>query len=147
MSQSTDQRVTSDLLETLEDGRKGFTEAAEKLAESDQPDIAATFTRFADQRAGYITELKGLAADYGDVVDDSGSAGGAVHRGWIALKDALTGSDHRHVVSAALTGENHAVSEFQKALDTDISPRLRSVVDRQLAEITAARDEVEALAN
>src|SRR4051794_11564822 len=141
MSQSTDQRVTNDLLETLEDGRKGFSDAADKLRDSDQPDIATTFARFAEQRAGFITELKGLAADYGDVVDDSGSTGGAVHRGWISLKDALTGSDHRHVVSAALTGEKHAVSEFQKALDADISPTLHTVVERQLAAITAARDE------
>ena len=32
---STDAKVTKDLMQTLEDGRKGFAEAADKLAEDD----------------------------------------------------------------------------------------------------------------
>ncbi|MEZ5218466.1 MAG: hypothetical protein R2715_18225 [Ilumatobacteraceae bacterium] len=36
---STDERVTKDLIETLEDGKKGFATAAEKLAGDSKPDL------------------------------------------------------------------------------------------------------------
>jgi uncharacterized protein (TIGR02284 family) len=68
-----------------------------------------------------------------------------VHRGWIALKDALTGDDAEAVLKAALTGEDHAVSEYEDALKMDLSAGFREVVVRQQAAVVAARDEVKAL--
>ena len=68
-----------------------------------------------------------------------------MHRGWISLKDALTGSSPDAVLKAAQTGEDHAVSEYQKALDADLSDGLRTVVDRQYQDVVAARDEVATL--
>jgi uncharacterized protein (TIGR02284 family) len=68
-----------------------------------------------------------------------------VHRGWIALKDALTGDDPEAVLKAALTGEDHAVSEYEDALEMDLSAGFREVVVRQQAAVVAARDEVKAL--
>jgi uncharacterized protein (TIGR02284 family) len=87
-----------------------------------------------------------MAESYGDAIEESGTAAAAVHRGWIALKDALTGSDPEAVLRAALQGEEHAVREYEKALDEDLSPPLREVVTRQLEQIRAARDQVKVLA-
>jgi hypothetical protein len=44
-----------------------------------------------------------------------------------------------------VTGENHAVSEYEKALEGDLSDGFRAVVTRQHAAIAAARDEVQRL--
>jgi uncharacterized protein (TIGR02284 family) len=44
-----------------------------------------------------------------------------------------------------VTGEDHAVSEYEKALQADLSAGFREVVTRQHAAILAARDEVKAL--
>lgn len=142
---STDARCTKELVETLEDGRKGFEQVAEKLNDS-APDIAADMTRLADQRRQFSTELRRMADSYGDVIDEEGSATAAVHRGWIALKDALTGTDPKPVLRAAVQGEDHAISEYEKALEEDLSPSLREVVIRHLDQIRTARDEVKALA-
>jgi len=144
---STDEAVTKDLIETLEDGAEGFAKAAEKLAESDDPTLAETFRRYSDQRASFSSELRELAKDYGDNIEESGSAAGTLHRGWITLKDALTGSSPHAVLEAAETGENHAVKEYEKALDADISPTLHAVVARQGAEVTAAHDKIRSLAD
>jgi uncharacterized protein (TIGR02284 family) len=143
---SKDARVTKDLIETLRDGEDGFARVADEVADSDRPELAATLRRFSQQRAQFRTELEALAAQYGDDVDESGSVAAAVHRGWIAVKDAVTGSSPDSVLKAAETGENHAVSEYDKALEADISAGLREVVSRQRSEIVAARDEVVALA-
>ena len=74
-----------------------------------------------------------------------GDVTAALHRGWIALKDALTGDDPGSVLGACVTGENHAVSEYEKALEQDLSAGFREVVTRQHAAVLAARDEVKAL--
>jgi uncharacterized protein (TIGR02284 family) len=145
MSTSTDEAVTKDLVETLEDGEKGFAQGAEKLEESDVPELAVTFREFSAQRATFSADLRRLAAAYGDKIDESGSAAAALHRGWMSLKDALTGSDPKGVLDAAEQGEDHAVKEYRKALDQDISPELRAVVERQSAEVAAAHDRVKAL--
>ncbi|MEZ5225935.1 MAG: PA2169 family four-helix-bundle protein [Acidimicrobiales bacterium] len=92
MSTSTDRKVTTDLIETLEDGSRGFAEAAERLAGTDRPDLATRFAEFGRQRAAFSQELESMAAAYGDDIDENGSVAAAVHRGWMSIKDAVTGS-------------------------------------------------------
>jgi uncharacterized protein (TIGR02284 family) len=145
VAKSIDEKVTTDLIETLEDGRKGFEHAAERLKDSDRHDLSTRFETFSRQRADFSAELEKLAAAYGDDIDEDASIAAAVHRGWISLKDAISGADVDGVMKAALTGEEHAVSEYGDALDQDISAGLRDVVVRQLAAIEAARDEILAL--
>ena len=142
---STDARVAKDLVETLKDGRAGFTAAAERLRGSNQPELAATMQRLAEQRAQFAGEIVAMGHDYGDDVDESGSAAGALHRGWLKVKDAVTGDDAGSVLGAAVTGEDHAVSEYEKALGEDLSDGFRSVLQRQHASVVAARDEVSQL--
>ena len=142
---SDDEKVAKDLVETLKDGERGFATSADKLADSDRPQWAATLRRFSEQRAGFRREIVALGDAYGDDVDESSSAAAALHRGWISLKDALTGDDAGAVLGAAVTGEDHAVSEYEKALEKDLSTGFRGVVARQHAAIVAARDEVKAL--
>ena len=86
-----------------------------------------------------------MGHDYGDDVDASGSAVAAVHRGWLSLKDALTGDDAGGVLGAAVTGEDHTVSEYEKALGQDLSDGFREVVKRQHGEVVSARGEIQAL--
>jgi len=142
---SNDASVTKDLLQTLEDGRAGFEKGAEKLESTDAPELAATFRKYSEQRAAFAAELRNLAQQYGDHLDEDGSLAGTLHRGWLSLKDALAGSKPDGVLDAAEQGEDHAVSEYQKAVDDDISPELRAVVQRQLGEIRSAHDDVRAL--
>ena len=142
---SDDAKAAKELVETLKDGERGFAQAAEKLRDGDRPEWASTLQRLSEQRAGFRQEIISLGHEYGEDVDKSGTATGALHRGWIALKDALTGDDAGSVLGAAVTGEDHAVSEYEKALEQDLSPGFREVVARQHAAVTAARDEVKAL--
>jgi uncharacterized protein (TIGR02284 family) len=147
MAKSTDHAVTLDLIETLEDGKKGFSDAAEKLAESNRSDLASKFRNFSSQREQFAAELRQMAGNYGDSTKgEKGSTAGALHRGWMAVKDALSGSDPDGVLDAAEQGEDHAVSEYERALDNaDISIDLRNVIERQYAEVQAAHNEVRSL--
>jgi uncharacterized protein (TIGR02284 family) len=142
---SVDQKVALDLIETLEDGREGFSKGAEKLDESGAPELASSFRQFSQQRARFSADLRALAASYGDVADEGGSVAGKLHRGWLSVKDALTGSSPKGVLDAAEQGEDHAVKEYQKALGADISPELRELLERQSAEVTVAHDQVRSM--
>ncbi|MEO3936366.1 PA2169 family four-helix-bundle protein [Dermatophilaceae bacterium Soc4.6] len=143
---SADAKIAKDLVETLKDGQKGYAASAEKLADSERPEWAETMRRFEQQRAAFAQEIVGLGHAYGDDVDESGSAVAAVHRGWLSLKDALTGDKPSGVLDAAVSGDNHTVSEYEKALkEDDLSDGFRTVIQRQHGEVVAARDEVKAL--
>ena len=142
---SDDKKVAKDLVETLKDGEKGFASASEKLQDGDHREWATMLQRLSEQRAGFRSEIVALGHDYGDDVDEGGSAAAALHRGWISLKDAVTGDDAGGVLGAAVTGEDHTVSEYEKALEQDLSDGFREVVTRQHAAVVAARADVKAL--
>ena len=141
---SDDKAVTKDLIPTLEDGKDGFAKAADQLDGDGRADIAERFRALSAQRASFADELRSLATSYGDEIKESGSVAAAVHRGWMALKDALSGSDPDGVLDVAEQGEDHAVSVYDKALSQDLSPTLRAVVERQYATVKSAHDEVKA---
>lgn len=142
---SDDAKAAKELVETLKDGERGYATAADKLRDSDRSEWAATMQRLSEQRAGFWREIVDLGHDYGDDVDESGSVAASLHRGWLSLKDAVTGDDADSVLKAAETGEDHAVSEYEDALKMDLSSGFRDVVVRQQAAVVAARDEVKAL--
>jgi uncharacterized protein (TIGR02284 family) len=141
-----DNKVAKELVETLKDGEKGFADSADKLKDGDHAEWSATLLKLSRQRADFHREIVAMGHDYGEDVDESGSLAASLHRGWISLKDALTGDDPDGVLKAALTGEDHAVKEYEKALDADLSAGFRDVVSKQHAAVVAARDEVKALA-
>ncbi len=142
---SNDESVTRDLIQTLEDGKDGFARGAEALEKEGEATLAATFRQLGAQRADFSEDLKRIAAGYGDHIEQSGSVAAKVHRGWMAFKDAVTGSSPGGVLDVAEQGEDHAVAEFEKALQSDISPEFKTVVQRQLGEIRSAHDQVRAL--
>lgn len=138
-----DMNVIEDLVETLEDGRKGFSDAAEKLREGGHTQVAEQMMEFSDQRARFSNELREMARSAGAELDEEGSAAGALHRGWMDLKAALTGDDAHAILAAAETGEDHAVGEYDDALKEDsLSGQLRELIARQADEVRRAHDRV-----
>lgn len=136
---STDERVATDLVRTLEDGKNGYTEAAEKIAGDGRSDLAARFRELAAERATMSDQLQAIAASYGDDIDERGTAAAAVHRAWIAVKDALTGDDEASVIASVVKGEEHAVEQYDEALATDgVSPEFRTLLAEQRRSVDAA---------
>lgn len=143
MTEEFDTTVIEDLVETLEDGRKGFSEAAEKLREGGHAQLAEQMREFSDQRTRFSSELRTMATSAGAEIDEDGSASGALHRGWMGLKAALTGDDAHAILAAAESGEDHAVGEYEDALENDgLSGQLRDLVARQADEVKRAHDVV-----
>lgn len=142
---STDKTVASDLMKTLEDGKDGFAKAA-GLVEQGSPELCATFLRLSHQRSSFHDELQKMAKDYGDPIEASGTIAAAFHRGWMTLKDTVSGSDPTGVLDVAVQGEEHAVKTYETALESsDLTAGLRLVVARQMDDVSRAYIEVKAL--
>ena len=132
----------NDIIQTLEDGQKGFATAAEKAQTDGRDDLALEFRQYSEQRATFSNQLRRHAADRGLDVDSGPSVAGTMHRGWMKLKDALSGADVSGVLEAAEQGEDHAVAEYVRALDDDIDGELRALLGQQFTEIQATHDRV-----
>jgi uncharacterized protein (TIGR02284 family) len=146
MDKNKNTAVIEDLLETVENGRLGFEEAAEKLSNDGNTSLAGEMREFSQQRMRMANELKALAASEGAAVDNgNGTVPGAMHRTYMAMKDALTGNDPHAVLAAAEQGEDHAVAEYEKALDEELSPAVKALVSAQYTEVQTTHDRVRAL--
>ena len=146
MSTTTDTEhavdVLNQLLETARDGEKGFNEAAEG---SDNPDLRATLQGFAAQRAAFVTELTQLIRSVGGEPHETGHIAGAVHRGWMNIKEALTTRDDKAILEECERGEDYAKKSFTEALDEPLPENVRTVVQRMATEVKMAHDRVRGL--
>ncbi len=130
------------LIETCEDGARGFETAAEHV---DDPSVAATFRKLGSERAQCGRELRTLAERFGGPVEEAGMVKAALHRGWIKIKDAVTGDDPHAVIATAEEGEDYALEQYNEALEQDLPPEVMAVVRRQRAIVKAAHDQVRSL--
>ena len=146
MTTSTDTEhsvdVLNQLLETARDGEKGFTEAAES---TDNPDLRATLQGFAAQRAAFVTELTQLIQSVGGDPHESGHIAGAMHRGWMNIKEAFSKRDDKAILEECERGEDYAKKAFTEALNEPLPENIRTVVQRMSSEVKMAHDRVRGL--
>ena len=135
--------VLNDLIETLKDGQEGFKQAAEGVSNSQ---LKSLFRDYSQQRSRFATALQSEAKRHGETdPETSSSATGALHRGWINLKSAITGGDEHAILAECERGEDAAVEQYKKALEDGLTPAAQELVSRQFAEIKAAHDRIKSL--
>jgi uncharacterized protein (TIGR02284 family) len=130
------------LIETCRDGEEGFRTAAESVGSAR---LRRLFESYAEQRARFAAELEAAVHALGGQAQTTGSIAGAVHRGWMNVKSAVTGRDDAAVVAAAERGEDVAVKAYERALTGGLPDAVQPVVARQLADIRAVHDRVREL--
>jgi uncharacterized protein (TIGR02284 family) len=125
------------LIQILEDGKLGYTHAAEHV--EDAP-IKSDFTQFARERALYIVELQDEINRLGKTTDVSGGGAlGAIHRAWIDIKSSFTSGDTESIVNACITGEESAIEKYESALDVEeLGADQVALISKQLSGIKSA---------
>jgi uncharacterized protein (TIGR02284 family) len=135
--------VIDGLIETLKDGQEGFKQAAEGVS---NPQLKSLFRDYSQQRSRFATALQSEARRQGETdPETSSSATGALHRGWINLKSAITGGDEHAILAECERGEDSAVEQYKKALEDGLTPIAQELVSRQFAEVKAAHDRIKSL--
>jgi uncharacterized protein (TIGR02284 family) len=135
--------VLNNLIETLKDGQEGFNQAAESVR---NPALKTLFSDYSQQRSSFANALQSEARRHGETEpENSSSTTGALHRGWINLKSAITGGDEHAILAECERGEDSALEEYKKALDNGLSPSAQELVSRQFGDIQAAHDRIKSL--
>ena len=101
------------LISILEDGKLGYTNAAEHV---ENPAMKSDFLEYARERSLFIVELQDEINKLGKSTDTSGGGPlGALHRTWIDIKSSFTGGDTQAIINACVTGEEAAIEKYKKA--------------------------------
>lgn len=137
--------VLNDLLENARDGEYGFKTCAEQV------ETASAKTLFATRSAGCAEaarELQALIVQYGGEPADGGTAAGALHRGWVAVKGAVGADSELSILESCERGEDTAIARYRKALKEDNLPAdVRALIERQAAGAQKNHDHIRDLRN
>jgi len=127
--------VLNDLTETCKEGEQGFRTAAEKAKESS---LKSLFTKYDSQREEYARELQSLVPEMGGDPASSGHVGGALHRGPLRLKEALTKDEDKVIIDECEAGEDAAVKNSREARGKGLPANVAAIVERQAARVEEA---------
>jgi uncharacterized protein (TIGR02284 family) len=131
--------VVNELIETSRDGEKGFTRAAEEVTE---PKLKSLLLKRAQYCGTAARELEAQVTALGGKVDSGGSVSGAMHRGWVNVKAAVTGHDTAAILAETERGEDYAKKVYAEALEEELPAGLRQLIERQYQGVIANHDDV-----
>lgn len=136
--------VLNGLMELCRDGEQGFRASADHASTGE-------LQSFLSRRAGHCAlaaaELEHVVRSYGAEPAEGGTMAGALHRGWLAIKAALSSNDDKAVLEECERGEDAMVASYRSALEKPLPASVRVLVQRQAEEAQRHHDEVKTLRN
>src|SRR5271166_3838108 len=135
--------VLQDLIEISRDGQEGYRDGAEHAKDRE---LKRLLNEVSLERAKFAGDLEAEAVRWGKPdVDRSGTALGAVHRGWTDLKSALGGGDDS-ILSSMETGDEFARKHYDEAIkDENMPTEVVGILRNQAQAIVGTLDRVRSL--
>lgn len=123
------------LIHINKDADAGFRTAAENVKNSE---IQSLFVKYADAHAKFSAELESEIDRLGDTEPaDSGTLGGAVYRGWMDVKAALTGHSISSMLTACQSGEQSAESAYLDVIKLIPHGQTHTILEKHREQIQA----------
>lgn len=126
--------VLNELIETCEDGAQGYKKAAEDVQESS---LRSLFAGYSSQREKFAAELRSVVASHGGTPATSGHAAGALHRGWMSVKETM-GNKDKAIIDECEAGEDRAMKAYKEAFEKNLPGAAGELVNRQFAGVQEA---------
>lgn len=130
------------LLGTCRDGEYGFKACAEHTS---NPMLKEVFEQRAKECTSAALGLYGQVLELGGTPEEGGTAGGAVHRGWAAVRGLLSGHSDYAMLDECERGEDMALAHYRKAVKHALPEHVRAMVERQLLGTQRNHDQIKAL--
>jgi len=136
--------VLNELIETSNDGEKGFARAAK---DSNDPALISVFNESERSCHVAVAELQDQVRLLGGNPEDGGSMTAAIHRGWISLKSLATSRDSRAILEECERGEDYAKARYAEAVKRVLPEPVRVLIERQYQRVVTNHDRVRDLRN
>jgi len=143
--------VLNTLIETCNDGERGFRNIAEHVHSAD---LKTLFATRANECRQACADLRAQVLQLGGDPETGGSASGALQRGWVALLGTLSGHSDKTLLEACERGEDSALERYRDALDQALPDNIRMLIERQYegvkrnhAQVRSLRDQARASAS
>ncbi len=137
-----DIKIINTLISTTLDSMKGYRDASEDTTGAH----SELFAGMADERSRVASELQAHVRKHGGDAEDDSSVAGALHRGFMNLKDALTGTDDKAVINEVERGEDYIKAKYETALKDDkLSPDCRLAIESAYRSVREGHDRVSAI--
>jgi uncharacterized protein (TIGR02284 family) len=133
----------NDLVETSKDGEMGFSKAAEQTK---SPDLKSLLQSCSSDCAQSASDLRAAVAELGGKPEDGGTVTGALHRGWMNVKAAVSNPSDHDLLAECERGEDAAKKRFSDALEkTDLPENVRVIINRHYQGVLHNHDRIKAL--
>jgi len=142
MNKSHDITIANTLIATTLDSMKGYKEASEDSETAN----AAFFCEMADERSKVASTLQAHVASLGGDPEDDSTVSGALHRGFMNLRELVSARDEKAIVAEVERGEDYIKAKYSTALeDGDVSPQTKAVIEQAYASIVSGHDKMSAM--
>jgi uncharacterized protein (TIGR02284 family) len=129
------------LIATCKDGQEGFRLAAEAI--SDDEDLKGLLFSCSLQRSKFAGELQNELITLGEPdPEQAGHVAAALHRGWLGIKSVVTQRDNHAILAECERGEDAAVADYRKAVESGLSSPLDEVVNKQFQEVLSTHNTI-----
>ncbi len=132
------------LVETCKDGEYGFRTSAEHAVAAQ---VRQLFLTRAEDCRQASSELQSLVLQYGGKAEDGGSVSGALHRGWVKAKSALSSATDLSLLEETERGEDVALAAYRRAIEEELPDDVRAVLSRHLQGVKRNHDQIRDLRN
>lgn len=132
------------LIKVNADRKKGYQKAKDH---TEDPTLKSLFEQYSMQSGKNIADLKLGVEHYGGVPDNNTTIKGDVYRAWMDVMDGLTTNARKTVLDNCESGEDAAVSSYNKVLEDvhDIDNNMMGTIHKQIQDIVKAHDHIKSL--
>jgi uncharacterized protein (TIGR02284 family) len=132
----------NNLIEACKDREKGYRTAADAVKNTQ---FKSLFNKYAQQSAQFASELQSEVHRLGIDPEKSSSITGAIFRGWMNIKSAVTGGDEDAIISECERGEDAAIGVYKDALNASLPTEIQAIVERQYMPIKEGHEHIRKL--
>jgi uncharacterized protein (TIGR02284 family) len=133
--------ILNELIQITKDSEEGFCTAANNI---DDEYLEEIFQDKADNCESAIYDLQTEVSNLNGEYEEGGTLLGAVHRGWVNIKGALTGKDPHAILVECEKGEDVIKAAYMKALqnnlDESVRPLVQSIYEKVVKDHDIIRD-------
>ena len=134
--------VLNDLIETCKDGEYGFSTCAEQAR---TPLLKTALERRTETCRTAAIDLQARVFSLGGTPETGGSAIGAVHRGWVAVRATLSTFGDLAILDECERGESSALERYRSALENELPAALRALIEAQCEGVKQSLAQIQTL--